>query len=89
MLRKDNKGQVMKHICETMRDYIDAMTTSMQGDVILCSEELWKQIHSECIESRPERSKREDSKYGMKAEIVDDILTMENGKKFDIRDAVL
>ena len=46
----------MKHICETMRDYIDAMNTSMQGDTIFCSEELWNHI----MKSQLERSKRED-----------------------------
>jgi len=50
----------MMHICETMRDYIDAMNTSMQGDTIFCSEQLWNEI----MKSRPERSKREDPEMG-------------------------
>lgn len=41
----------MEYICETMKDYIDAMNTSMQGDSIFCTEELWNQI----MRSRPER----------------------------------
>jgi hypothetical protein len=50
----------MKHICETMRDYIDAMNTSLQGDTIFCSEELWKQIMKH--ESQPNRLNPEDAK---------------------------
>lgn len=34
----------MKHICDTKRDYIDCLGIMMQGDVIYCSEELWKEI---------------------------------------------
>jgi len=41
----------MKHICDTMKDYIDAMHTSMQGDIIYCSEQLWNEI----FKSQPER----------------------------------
>lgn len=48
----------MKHICETMRDYIDAMNTSMKGDTIFCTEELWKQI----MKSQPDRLNPEDAK---------------------------
>ena len=48
----------MKHICETIRDYIDAMNTSMQGDTIFCTEELWNQIHY--VKSQPERLNPED-----------------------------
>ncbi len=55
-MRKDNKGQVMKHICETMKDYIEAMNTSMQGDTIFCSEKLWNKI----MQLQPERLNPED-----------------------------
>jgi hypothetical protein len=46
-----NKGQVMYHICETIRDYEDAMLTSMEGDKIYCSCKLWTQV----MKSQPER----------------------------------
>jgi hypothetical protein len=46
----------MKHICDTRRDYIDAMTTSMQGDIIYCTEKLWNEL----FKSRPERLSPED-----------------------------
>jgi len=34
-----------------MKDYIDAMNTSMQGDIIYCTEKLWNEI----CKSQPER----------------------------------
>jgi hypothetical protein len=41
------------------------------------------------VNDQPERSKREDPKFGNKAEVVDGILTTENGDRYDLRDAVL
>jgi hypothetical protein len=42
----------MKHICDTIKDYEDAMQTSMQGDTIYCSNALWNHIMNEY---QPER----------------------------------
>lgn len=56
----------MKHICETIRDYIDAMNTSMQGDTIFCTEELWNQIHY--VKSQPERLNPEDERESRELE---------------------
>lgn len=34
----------MKHICETIIDYNQALCTSMQGDEIYCTRKLWDYI---------------------------------------------
>ncbi len=91
---KDNKGQAMCN-CEIETEL---------GDIIIQGNSAW--IYEKCGDFlldfsikfcpfcgenvQPERSKREDSMYGMKAEVDEDgILTMENGIKFNLRDAVL
>lgn len=35
----------MKHICDTLRDYVDATVTGLQGDIIYCTHEVWEQIY--------------------------------------------
>lgn len=65
----------MKHICDTMKDYIDAMNTSMQGDIIYCSEQLWNEI----FKSQPERSKREDLKKCVICEYERSVKEIPNG----------
>ena len=60
--RYADKGQVMKHICDTMRDYTDALQTCMQEDVIYCSQKLWNQI----VKLQPERLSEKDPEKDMR-----------------------
>lgn len=46
-----------ERVCDTMKDYIDAMNTLNQGDTICFSEKLWNEV----FKSQPECIKREDS----------------------------
>lgn len=81
----------MKHICDTKRDYFDAMNTGMRGDTIYCSEKLWKELFDNEYKSQPERLNPEESEvyseFGCSMPICfntsEGVKTMMPGKRYD------